>query len=176
MSPNVSTTKRARVTYGSAKADTVQANVVAAAVARTLFSMGNAPARSTGTNVVPVSTSKDKMSALSIICMKEWCRIKRGVVRAIPKIWKELELETTKEDKMERLARAFSPEEIDNDTVDIHIDNRLAQTIAKGRFGAGLNYSYECTLVALLESDVSPLLPRYDEPVGGGAGVRIYDQ
>ena len=43
---------------------------------------------------------------------------------------------------MNRLIRAFSPEETGDDTVDIHIDDRLGTCIVKGRFGAALGYNY----------------------------------
>ena len=54
-----------------------------------------------------------------------------------------MEEETTKEDRLDRLVRAFSPEETEDDTVDITIDDRLGTCIVKGRYGAGLGFNYK---------------------------------
>ena len=65
-----------------------------------------------------------------------------GLIGSIPEIWNELDKEQNKEDILDRLIRAFSPEETGVDTVDIHIDDRLGTCIVKGRFGASLGYNY----------------------------------
>ena len=76
------------------------------------------------------------------IRLKGWYGIHDGIREPVPEIWKELEDEQTKEDKLDRLVRAFSPEETEDDTVDINIDDRLGTCIIKCRFGAGMGYNY----------------------------------
>ena len=72
------------------------------------------------------------------IRLKGWCGIHDEIREPVSKIWKELEDEQTKEDKLDRLVCAFSPEEIEDDTVDININDRLGTCIIKGRFVAGM--------------------------------------
>ena len=77
------------------------------------------------------------------IRLKEWCGLHDGITNGVPPIWRELEEETTKEDRLDRLVRVFSPEETEDDTVGITIDDRLGTCIIKRRYGAGLGFNYK---------------------------------
>ena len=61
----------------------------------------------------------------------------------IPSIWKELELETTRNDRIDRLIRVFPPDETGDDSVDITVSDRLGTCIVTGKYGAGLGFSYK---------------------------------
>ena len=50
--------------------------------------------------------------------------------------------EENKGNGLDMLIRYFSPEETEDDTVDIHIDDRLGICIMKEKFGAALGYNY----------------------------------
>ena len=113
----------------------------AKAIAAIMGYMGMSKQKETPNQVISVSTT-DKMGKNRQIRLKGWCGIHDGIREPVPEIWKELEDEQTKEDRLDRLVRAFSPEETEDDTVDINIDDRLGTCIIKGRFGAGMGYSY----------------------------------
>ena len=42
-----------------------------------------------------------------------------------------------------KLTRVFSPDETNDDTMDININKQMATSIIKGHFGGGVNYSYK---------------------------------
>ena len=91
-----------------------QAKMISQAVAATLMTMGLASPNSTDRvkTSVPLSSTKDKlMGKTRRIRTKGWCGLHDGIPGRIPSIWKELDLETTRNDRIDRLIRAFSPDE-----------------------------------------------------------------
>ena len=84
-----------------------------------------------------------KMGIQRKIRLKGWCDLHDGTMADVQPIRKELEKETRKEDILDMLVRSFSLEEIEDDTVDITIDDRLGTSIIKGRYGAGLEFNYK---------------------------------
>ena len=76
-------------------------------------------------NQQPKYVSTEKMGSQRVIRLKGWCGLYTDLIGSIPEIWNELDKNQNKEDRLDRLMRAFSPEETGDDTVDIHIDDRL---------------------------------------------------
>ena len=74
---------------------------------------------------------------------KGWCGLHDGIPGRIPSIWKQLELETTRNDRIDRLIRAFSPDETGDDSVDVTVSDRLGTCTVTGKYGAGLGFSYK---------------------------------
>ena len=109
--------------------------MISQAVAATLMTMGLASPNSTDRvkTSVPLSSTKDKlMGKTRRIRTKGWCGLHDGIPGRIPSIWKELELETTRNDRIDRLIRAFSPDETGDDSVDITVSDRLGTCIVTG--------------------------------------------
>ena len=52
-------------------------------------------------------------------------------------------MENNKHDRIDRLIRAFSPEETGDDSVGIPVSDRLGNCIITGKYGAGLGFSYK---------------------------------
>ena len=50
-------------------------------------------------------------------------------------------MENNKHDRIDRLIRAFSLEETEDDSVDIPVSDRLGNCIITGKYGAGLGFS-----------------------------------
>ena len=96
----------------------------------------------TNDNQLPKSVSTDKVGPQQIIRLKGWCELYTRLIETIPEIWNELDKKQNKEDRLDRLIRDFSQEEREDDTVDIHIDDRMGTCIVKGRFVATLEYNY----------------------------------
>ena len=109
--------------------------MISQAVAATLMTMGLASPNSTDRvkTSVPLSSTKDKlMGKTRRIRTKGWCGLHDGIPGRIPSIWKELELETTRNDRIDRLIRVFPPDETGDDSVDITVSDRLGTCIVTG--------------------------------------------
>ena len=120
--------------------------MISQAVAATLMTMGLPHFQSTAPSLttIPLSSTKDKIIGKTrLIRMKGWCGLYNGIHERIPSIWKELEMENNKHDRIDRLIRAFSPEETGDDSVDISVSDRLGNCIITGKYGAGLGFSYK---------------------------------
>ena len=74
------------------------------------------------------------MGPQRLIRLKGQCEFYTGLIGQVPAIWNDLEVEQNKGDKLDRLIRAFSPDETMDDTAYINIDDRLGTCIVKGRF------------------------------------------
>ena len=116
------------------------------AVAATLVTMGLASPNSTAhiTSPVPLYSTENKlMGKTRRVRTKGWCGLHDGIPGRIPSIWKELKLKTTRNDRIDRLIRVFSPDETGDDSVDITVSDRLGTCIVTGKYGAGLGFSYK---------------------------------
>lgn len=82
------------------------------------------------------------MGQQRLIRLTGWCGLYTGLIGKVPEIWNDLELELNKEDKLDIFIRDFLSEEMEDDTVDINIDDRLGACMVKGRFGTALGCNY----------------------------------
>ena len=114
-----------------------QAKMISQDVAAMLMTMGIASSNSRANKTTSVSFSftNDKLMGKT--------GLYDGIPGRIPSIWKELKLETTRNDRIDRLIREFPPEETGNDSVDITVSDRLGTCIVTEKYGIGLGFRYK---------------------------------
>ena len=92
---------------------------------------------------IPSSSTNDKITGKTrLIHTKVWYGLHNGIHKRIPSIWKELEMENTRHDRIDQLIRSFSPDGLGDDSVDIPVSDKLGNYIIAGKYGAGHGFSY----------------------------------